>query len=172
MAAWEASFKKDTILKAFKATGLSPFQPEVILKRFNQPAQLGQSSDSDSSALSASDWRKTERLLRQVVGDRSDPRAQKLSRAFHSISVQKSLLTHEAQGLMQALVNERQRRKRGKALPLEAGEEYHGGAVFWSPRKVKEARDRQLQQGIKEEQLRHQKAEAARLREVKKQEKL
>jgi hypothetical protein len=172
MAAWEASFKKETILKAFEATGLSPLKPEVILKRFNQPAQLGQSSDSDSSALSASDWRKTERLLRQVVGDRSDPRAQKLSRAFHRISVQKSLLTHEAQGLMQALVNERQRRKRGKALPLEAEEDYHGRAKFWSPRKVKEARDRQLQQGLEEEQLQHQRAEAARLREVKKQEKL
>ncbi|KAI2475306.1 hypothetical protein Ptr902_13288 [Pyrenophora tritici-repentis] len=73
---------------------------------------------------------------------------------------------------MQALINERQRRKRGKALPLEAGEDYHGGAVFWSPRKVKEARDRQLQQGLKEERLQHQKAKAARLRKVKKQEKL
>ncbi|KAF1928755.1 uncharacterized protein M421DRAFT_30455, partial [Didymella exigua CBS 183.55] len=91
MAAWEASFKKETILKAFEAAGLSPLNPE------------------------------------------------------------KSLLTHEAQGLMQALINERQRRKRGKALPLEAEEEYHGGAKFWSPRK---------------------RAEAARLREVKKQEKL
>ncbi|KAI0569295.1 hypothetical protein TUN199_11454 [Pyrenophora tritici-repentis] len=172
MAAWEASFKKETILKAFEATGLSPLNPEVILKRFIQPAQSGQSSDSDSSALSASNWRKTERLLRQVVHNRSDPRAQKLSRAFHSISVQKSLLTHEAQGLMQALVNERQRRKRGKALPLEAGEDYHGGAVFWSPRKVKEALDRQHQQGLEEERLQHQRAEAARLREIKKQEKL
>ncbi|KAF1928460.1 uncharacterized protein M421DRAFT_392270 [Didymella exigua CBS 183.55] len=72
---------------------------------------------------------------------------------------------------MQALINKRQRRKRGKALPLEA-EEYHGGAKFWSPRKVKEARDRQLQQWLEEEQLQHQRAEAARLREVKKQEKL
>jgi hypothetical protein len=35
MAAWEASFKKETILKAFEATGLSPLKPEVILKRFN-----------------------------------------------------------------------------------------------------------------------------------------
>ncbi|KAF2828235.1 hypothetical protein CC86DRAFT_289159, partial [Ophiobolus disseminans] len=103
---------------------------------------------------------------------RHDPRAQKLSQAFHSISVQKSLLTHEAQGLMQALVNERQRRKRGKALPLQAEEDYHSGAKFWSPRKVNEARDRLLQQGLEEEQLQHQRAEAARLREVKKQEKL
>ena len=172
MAAWEASFKEETILKAFKATGLSPLELEVILRRFNQPAQSGQSSDSDSSALSASNWRKTERLLREVVTDRGDPRAQKLSRAFHRISVQKSLLTHEAQGLRQALNNERLRRKRGNALPLEQPEEYHGGAVFWSPRKVKEARDRQLQQGLEEEQLQHQKAKAARLRKEKRQEKL
>jgi hypothetical protein len=171
MAAWEASFKEETILKAFKATGLSPLNPEVILKRFNRQPTQGSSSDSDSSALSASNWRKTESLLREVVADRSDPRAQKLSRAFHQISVQKSLLAQEAQGLRQALINERTRRKRGKALPLEAGEEYHGGAVFWSPRKVKEARDRQLQQELEEEQLQHQKAEAARLREEQRQEK-
>jgi hypothetical protein len=38
IAAWEASFKKETILKAFKVTGLSPLNLEVILKRFNQLA--------------------------------------------------------------------------------------------------------------------------------------
>jgi hypothetical protein len=35
MTAWEASFKEDTILKVFEATGVSPCAPEVILKRFN-----------------------------------------------------------------------------------------------------------------------------------------
>jgi hypothetical protein len=34
--AWQASFKETTILKAFEATGVSPFEPEVILRRFNQ----------------------------------------------------------------------------------------------------------------------------------------
>jgi hypothetical protein len=48
VAAWEVSFKKDTLLKAFEATGLLPLQPEGILRRFNQPAQSGQLSDSDS----------------------------------------------------------------------------------------------------------------------------
>jgi hypothetical protein len=172
MAAWEASFKEETILKAFEATGLSPLEPEVILKRFNQLTQSGQSSDSNSSALSASDWQKTESLLCQVVIDRSNPWAQKLSQAFHQISVQKSLLTYKAQGLRQALNNERLRRQRGKALPLEPAEEYHSGAVFWSQRKVKEACDCQLQHGLKEEQLQHQKAEAGCLRKEKRQEKL
>jgi hypothetical protein len=64
--------------------------------------------------------------------------------------------------LKEALVNEKKYRKRCKALPLEAAEECHGGAVFWSPRKEKEARDRQQQQGLEEEQQRLQKAEIAR----------
>jgi hypothetical protein len=36
MAAWEASFKKDTILKAFEATSLSPLK---LVKTFTQLTQ-------------------------------------------------------------------------------------------------------------------------------------
>jgi hypothetical protein len=62
---WEASLEEGTIPKAFEAIGLSPFEPEVILKRFNtRQHTLAFLSDSDSSALSASNWRKTEGLLR------------------------------------------------------------------------------------------------------------
>jgi hypothetical protein len=63
------------------------------------------------------------------------------------------------------LINERLRRKQGKALPLEASEEYHGRAAFWSSRKVKEARNWLQHQKAEEEQQCLQKAEAARLRE-------
>jgi hypothetical protein len=135
--AWQIFFEETTILKAFKATGFSPFNPEVILKRFNTSS----SSDSESSALSVSNWRKTEGLLRQVVKDRGDRRAQKLSQAFHQISTQKTLLEYKVKSLREVLINERTRRKQGKPLLLEKSEEYCGGAVFWSPRKVKEARD-------------------------------
>jgi hypothetical protein len=144
----------------------------VILKRFNQPAQLGQLSDSDSSALSASDWRKIRQLIDRAVTNRDQRKISKLNQTIHRLSIRLVLAEHENVRLKEALINERQRRKRGRALPLEAEEEYHGGAVFWSPRKVKEARDRQLQQGLEEEQLQHQRAEAARLREEQRQEKL
>jgi hypothetical protein len=119
--AWEASFKGMMILKAFKATGLSPFNPEVIFKRFNTTSSS--LSNSESSALSASNWRKTEGLLCQVVKGQGDKQAQKLSQAFHQISTQKALLEHEVMGLCKALVNERKRRKRGKPLLLEEPEE-------------------------------------------------
>jgi hypothetical protein len=67
------------------------------------------------------------------------------------------------------LINERLRRKRGKALPLEVPKEYHGGAVFWSPSKVKEARNQLQRQEAEEEQQRLQKVEAARLRDEARQ---
>jgi hypothetical protein len=169
LAAWEASFKKATILKAFEATGLSPLNPEVILERFNQPAHLGQSSDSDSSALSASDWRKIRQLVDRAVADRDQRKISKLNQTIHQLSIRSVLAEHENKRLKEALLNEKKRRKRGKALPLVAAEEYHGGAVFWSPRKVKEARDRQHQQGLEEEQQRLQKAEIARDREDQRQ---
>jgi hypothetical protein len=169
IAAWETSFKKATILKAFEATGLPPFNPEVILNRFNQPAQLGQSSDSDSSALSGSDWRKIRQLVDHAVADRDQRKISKLNQTIHQLSIRSVLAEHENRRLKEALINERQRRKRGKALPLQAAEEYHGGAVFWSPKKVKEARDRQHQQELKEEQQRLQRAEKVHDREEQRQ---
>jgi hypothetical protein len=172
MAAWEATFKEESILKAFKATGLSPLNSEVILRRFNRQPIQSSSSDSDSSALSASDWRKIRQLVDRAVADRDQRKISKLNQTIHRLSIRSVLAEHENVRLKEALVNERQRRKRGRALPLEADEEYHGGAIFWSPRKVKEARDRQLQQELEEEQLQHQRAEAARLREDQRQEKL
>ena len=144
----------------------------MILKRFNQPAQLGQSSDSDSSALSASDWRKIRQLVDHAVADRDKKKILKLNQTIHQLSIRSVLAEQENIRLKEALINEKKRRKRGKALPLEAEEAYHGGTVFWSLRKVKEARDRQLQQGLEEEQLQHQRAEAAHLRQERRQEKL
>jgi hypothetical protein len=172
MAAWGVSFKEETILKAFEATGLSPLNPEVILKRFNQPAQSGHSSDSDSSALSASDWRKIRQLVDHAVADRDQKKISKLNQTIHRLSIRSELAEQENIRLKEALVNEKKRRKRGKPLPLEAAEEYYGGTIFLSPRKVQKARDRLLQQGLEEEQLQHQRAEAARLRQEKRQEKL
>jgi hypothetical protein len=62
------------------------------------------------------------------------------------------LAEHKNVRLKEALINERQRRKRGKALPLEVDEEYHGGALFWSLSRVDRARDRLRQQEAEAEQ--------------------
>ncbi|KAF1999364.1 hypothetical protein P154DRAFT_401375, partial [Amniculicola lignicola CBS 123094] len=114
------------------------------------------------------DWRKIDRLVRSAVKDQSSQEAKKLSHSVHHLSVQNELLRHEIDGIKQVLATKQKRKKKGKALDLQQREEYHGGAVFWSPRKIREAHVRQSirEQEEKEQQL--QKAETAELRKAAK----
>jgi hypothetical protein len=106
----------------------------VILKRFNRQSTQGSSSNSDSLALSASDWKKIRQLVDQAVTDRDQRKISKLNQTIHRLSVRSMLTEHENTRLKKAFINERLCRKRGKVLPLEQGEEYHSGAVFWCKR--------------------------------------
>ena len=90
---------------------------------------------------------------------------------IHRLSIRSVLAEHENARLNEALINGRQRRKRSKTL-LEAAAVYHGRAVFFSPRKVDETRDRQQQEGLEKGQPQHQKAEAPLVREEQRQGKL
>jgi hypothetical protein len=169
-AAWEASFDQQLICKAFEATGLSPFNPDAILKRFAQNSLPEQESrESSTSVLSATDWRKIDRLMKAAVNVGGSSEAKKLSRTVHSIAVQKQLLQHENEGLRAALNNEKRRRKRGKPLPFDQINEGGGGAVFWSPSSVQKARERLQQKEADEEQLQLQKKEAAKVRKANNQ---
>jgi len=165
--AWQSSFKQPLILKAFKTTGISPLNPEPILKRFSKAKP--ESRRSSSSALSASDWRRIERLVRVAVEDVASREAKKLSQTIHSISTQNQLLKHENEGLRIALSTKKKRQKRSKPLVDDQSTIQSGGAVFWSPSKVQAARDRIQQQKAEAEQLRLQKAERAEAQRASKQ---
>ncbi|KAF1945225.1 hypothetical protein EJ02DRAFT_477374, partial [Clathrospora elynae] len=103
---------------------------------------------------------------------RDQRKVSKLNQTIHRLSIRLTLAEHENTRLKEALINKRLRRKQGKALPLEQGKDYQGGAVFWSPRKVKEARDCQQQQELEEKQQQLQKADRACVQEDQKQAKL
>jgi hypothetical protein len=114
--------------------------------------------------------------LRQLVGwavvDRDQRKISKLNQIIHWLPIRSTLAEHENTRLKESLINERLRRKQGGSLLLEQGEEYHGRAVFSSPRKVKEARDCQQRQKQEEEQQQLQKAERDHVQEDQKQAKL
>lgn len=173
--AWRTSFTASNVLSAFKCTGISPFDPHVILKRWEKKElsrpSTGDSKTSKLSTLSADDWIRIQRLLREVVADMCDERSKKLSQTIHVMSVQNSLLVHKNMKLEEALINERRRRQRGKPLLLEAPADYYGGAHVWSPTKVKDARDRQQQKDNEIAQKQLQKTEQQLLREQRKREK-
>jgi hypothetical protein len=141
--AWTESFKGITIQRSFEATRIVPLNPEAILKRFNKSTPEQDERESSSSVLSGEDWLKLQSLIRSEVKDQSSRDAQKLSHSLHHISIQNDLLHTEVQGLSKALLSKKKRQKKSKPLDLQQRQEYCGGAVFWSPSKVREvSRDR------------------------------
>ena len=163
--AWGTSSKEKTILKSFQATGISPKNPEVILQRFTKTTPEEQ-RDQESSG--PSNWRQAERLVRTAVKDRSTTEAKQLSQTLHSLQVQNELQSYEIDGLREALDTKKKHKKKGKALDLQQRQEYHGGAVFWSPRKVREARVRQSVKEQDEKEQALQKADRAELKKAAK----
>ncbi|KAK7178254.1 hypothetical protein PSPO01_15700 [Paraphaeosphaeria sporulosa] len=146
-----------------------PFHPEVILERFEKSTQDDDqgSQESSESVLSGGNWRELDRLVR-ATEQQSRKDAQKLSRSLHHISAKVQLLQHENVGLREALSTKKNHKKKGKPLDLQQRQEYHGGAVFWSPRKVREARVRQSVKEQEEKEQKLQKAETAELRKAAK----
>jgi hypothetical protein len=97
-----------------------PFAPSVILGRFKSNKLTN--SGSNTAVLSASDWRKTGRLLRKVATEvdcARDARAKQLSHIIHAMSVKVQLLEHENKQPQDAFENGKKRRQRGKPLLLK-----------------------------------------------------
>ncbi|KAF7571209.1 hypothetical protein PtrM4_112110 [Pyrenophora tritici-repentis] len=161
-SAWISSFTESLILKAFEATGIWPMDANVILRRF---ASTPEAERSSSSGLSDHDWRKLDRLVRAAVNDSHQYEARKLRSSVHHLSVQYELLKHENEGLKEALQHKKKHRKKGKALDLQQRQEYHGGSVFWSPRKLREARAREAVRERDETEEKLQKARSKKQRE-------
>ena len=156
-AAWGKAFIPETIKKSFEATGIVPPNRDVILKRFTKEASS--SDESSTSVLSGKDWLEIESLIRQSTRDKSSKESKKLRRSLHHISVQNELLHHEIQGLKEALLVKKKHKKKSHTLQLNRQEEYHGGAHFWSPRKVQQARDDNVIREQEKQQQQLQKAE-------------
>ncbi|CAE7002770.1 Pogo transposable element [Pyrenophora teres f. teres] len=161
-SAWISSFTESLILKAFEATGIWPMDANVILRRF---ASTPDAERSSSSGLSDHDWRKLDRLVRAAFNDSHQYEARKLRSSVHHISVQYELLHLENEGLKEALQHKKKHKKKGKALDLQQRQEYHGGAVHWSPRKLREARAREVVRERDEAEEKLQKAQAKKQRE-------
>ncbi|CAE7221476.1 DDE 1 domain containing protein [Pyrenophora teres f. teres] len=153
----ERKFQAGLILKSFQATGVLPMDAQAVLKRFNKTPQqqlngvkVGQQGDGDS-------WRQLRNFLDAAVEDRAEVESTRLEQSLHSLQVQNELLHHENEGLRSLLNNKKKRNNKSKVLDLQHSEEYHGGAVFWSPRKVQRARELEATKQQEAEQLQLQK---------------
>jgi hypothetical protein len=125
---------------------------EVILKKYRPRTPEEAEDEPRSSPLEEADWRKIRRVMEQVVRDGQEQKAQKITASLHHLQIQNELLLHENEGLKHALTTKKKHKKESKVLDLQQREEYHGGAVFWSPSKIREARYRERVRAREEEQ--------------------
>ncbi|KAI7973275.1 hypothetical protein EIK77_004552 [Talaromyces pinophilus] len=183
---WEATFTTENILKAFKTTGIYPFNPEYVIHRFTKKeGSRPSSSESTTSIIPAEDWRRLRKLIKEVVKDIYDEKTQQLQDTMIYLSTKNTILKNENQGLRRALTHNNKRQTKKKPLLLELSSENNGGALFMSPSKVQQARDlisqkneqaaqeqarkddKKLQQQLAKQAKEAKKAENAQIRQEK-----
>jgi hypothetical protein len=69
----------------------------------------------------------------------------------YTLAVQNELLQEENSSLQDVLNDKKKRKDRDKRLDLQREDSYHGGATFWSPRKIRQARAHELEKQQQEE---------------------
>jgi hypothetical protein len=146
--AWRSSITVKLVHKDFEATRTWPKDPNVILKQFDSKEQK---EAAEASHLTGSNWRHMERLLQAAVNDCTAEESKKLSTTLHSLAIQNELLQEENSSLWEALDNKKKRKDHGKHLDLQREDSYHGGATFWSPCKICQARACELEKQQQEE---------------------
>jgi hypothetical protein len=148
--AYQKAFTKVNIQSSWMKTGLHPFDPSQVMKIFDSiEATTDQcdarpiSSQSQASALSASEWRAIRKLMKEVVSevhDTHDSKVNQLNNTMLHLTTEISLLRSENIGMRQALYTEQKRRKRGKGLFEEIRAVDGHGATFFSPMKIEQAK--------------------------------
>ncbi|KAF2837490.1 DDE-domain-containing protein [Patellaria atrata CBS 101060] len=144
-----ATYYKKNIPGSFKKTGISPYNPSEVLQGLAKPErqpvrQIGgrpSSSESAKSVLSEKDWKRIEKKLETVVADVMHPVVEELKAKFQFLSTSNTILQQQNFGLINALEGEKRQRKRQKSLLQRVISTKNGGAVFWSPQKITQARD-------------------------------
>lgn len=123
-AAWVFSFTEANILKAFKATGVHPFNPNFILEKFAPPnSDNSDSLASSASYYSSSEWRRIDRSLLHAVKDKTSKDVLVLRHTLHHICISHQLLQHKNEGLVDALTYKNKQNKKSKTLNLQQHEE-------------------------------------------------
>ena len=142
--AWTSALTLPNIRAGFSATGIHPFQPSKVLQQLKIKTPSPLISDSELKRKTPNSVRGVRRAIKAARME--DPELTQgldlIVRATEKLAIQKEILEHENQGLRAALVGEKKRRKRGKAMELFAKDE-PGQAMFFSPGRIAAVRERQ-----------------------------
>ncbi|KAF1923326.1 uncharacterized protein M421DRAFT_9828 [Didymella exigua CBS 183.55] len=148
----------ELILKSFQATGVWLMDVDAVLKRFNncppqqdEDAEIGEHGDGDS-------WPELRKIFDAAVADKARIEAKRLSRSLHLLQVNNELLRTQNEELQHKLNVIKKRPTQQTTLTTQDGDDWHRGAVFYSPRKLARDRARKAAELNKAAQLQLQKS--------------
>ncbi|KAH6511581.1 hypothetical protein HBI81_243380 [Parastagonospora nodorum] len=165
---WTSSFIRETILASFEATGIWPKDRDVILKRVKETTPDGDKDPSTFPTLNPTDWRQLRAFVMATMKEGMKKEGNALTQTLHRLQVENELLHVENKDLRSSLNTKKKRKGKHHVLSLQQRQEYHGGAIFWSPRKVREARAREKVRADNEMEEKLQKARRKEPREAAK----
>ncbi|KAI0568735.1 hypothetical protein Alg130_11970 [Pyrenophora tritici-repentis] len=131
---------------------------DPVLQRFNNHPQqqddepgIGEQGDGDS-------WPQLRKIFDAAVADKAKFEAKQLSQGLHSLQVNNELLHLQNAELRAELDLIRSRPSKSTTLTTQEGDDWHGGAVFYSPRKLASVRARKAAELDEAAELQLQKA--------------
>jgi DDE superfamily endonuclease len=171
-AAWKTSLTKANIQSAFEATGIVPFNPAKTLSQVQKRTPSPSPNPTDPKTTTPGSVRAVRRMAKAIKMEenRLSHEIEQLIKASEKLAITNEILAHENQDLRSTLVEEKRRRKRGKAMGL-LDPDQPGQAQFFSPNKVALARERAAEIEQEKEQNRIEIEERRIERENKKKEK-
>jgi hypothetical protein len=149
-AAYDQAFTEKNILSGWKRTGLSPFDPSLVLNQLStrpQPPEQAQSRPVSSSAesqssLTGADWKKMNSIIREAVGESVlGPQGRELARIYQETQTELAIYKARCQGLELALQAEKRKKKPRQGLFKELRGDDGNQPLFFSPNKVAQARE-------------------------------
>ena len=152
--AWKSALSATNIHASFSATSIWPFNPTKVLKQLEIKTPSPPLSDTEHRRKTPKSIRGVRRAIKAVRAE--DPHSDALEniiRAAEKPSITADIQAHEFKGLRQALIGEKKRRKRGKAMGL-FDEDQPGQAMFFSPGRIGAVRARQEELEAQREQER------------------
>jgi DDE superfamily endonuclease len=142
--AWEKAFYAQNIRSAWEAAGLYPLNPKrvisTVVRQQTPPDEQQTQSQQYTTPGSTRSLRRTFRRLQDE--GKIHPDAAILLRAGEKFAADRDIVRHENIGLRKAVLHEKKKRKRGKAMHLYDEGETEGQARFFSPAKIARIRER------------------------------
>ena len=160
--AFDAAFSQQNITSGWKQTGIYPLDPPVVLDMLStQHAPLQSrpttASSGTQSAISLSDWRKINHVVKEAVGDVLGYKGRQVLKHCHQLQAENALLKMQITGLQEAVRIEKKQKKPKKALFTELRGDEGSGAIFFSPAKISAACNLQAQKAKEIEEVQAQK---------------